>query len=116
MSSGNELTISVRSVSSLISDVIELPPAVAYLSLIRFDLSFRTRRKPAMFEAALHIARATQHSIAGLRYLVRSEMAARIEVGAGVLALLLFIVLRRSAGEILLLFILFCVLLSVEAL
>jgi diacylglycerol kinase (ATP) len=69
-----------------------------------------------MLESVRHIARAARHSLAGLRYLVRSEMAARIEVAAGVLALFWFIVLRRSAGEILLLTILFCVLLSVEAL
>jgi diacylglycerol kinase (ATP) len=43
-------------------------------------------------------------------------MAARIELGGGILALLWFIVLRRSAQEIVLLIILFCVLLGVEAL
>jgi diacylglycerol kinase (ATP) len=69
-----------------------------------------------MSKAIFHIVRATGYSLAGLRYLVWHEMAARIEVVAGVLALVWFIVLGRSAAEILVLVILFCVLLSVEAL
>lgn len=69
-----------------------------------------------MLEALRHIVQAAGYSIAGLRHLLAHEIAARIEVTAGILALAWFIILHRSAVEILVLLILFCILLSVEAL
>ena len=69
-----------------------------------------------MFEALRHVVLATGYSLAGLRHLLSYEIAARTEVVAGALALIWFIVLHRSAVEILVLLILLCILLSVEAL
>jgi len=54
--------------------------------------------------------------MAGLKHLVATELAARIEIVAGIAALAWFLVLGRSLGEILTLLVLFCVLFSVEAL
>jgi diacylglycerol kinase (ATP) len=69
-----------------------------------------------MLEAFRHIVHAAGYSMAGLRYLVRSEMAARIEIVASLLAVIWLVVLGCSLGEIVILLVLFCILMSVEAL
>jgi len=69
-----------------------------------------------MLKAFFHVVHATTFSYAGLKHLLRRELAARIEVFAGVAALIWFLLLRRSILEILVLLILFCILISVEAL
>jgi diacylglycerol kinase (ATP) len=69
-----------------------------------------------MLEAFRHIVHATGYSIAGLGYLLRSELAARIEVAAIVLAFVWFMVLGRSLVDFLGLAVIACMLVSVEAL
>ena len=64
----------------------------------------------------LQLARATRFSAAGIAHLFRSELAARIEAAAALLAVSWLILLRRSLAEIVLLLVLFCVLMSIEAL
>lgn len=54
--------------------------------------------------------------MAGLRYLVRSETAARIEIAVSTIALIWLVILGCSLGEIVILLVLFCILMSVEAL
>jgi diacylglycerol kinase (ATP) len=70
----------------------------------------------AMLEAFRHIVHATGYSLAGLRFLLRSEMAARIEVAVSALALVWLVAIGCSLGEILILLVIFCILMSVEAL
>ena len=69
-----------------------------------------------MLEALRHVVHATGYSMAGLRLLVRSELAARIEIAFSAAALVWLLLLGSSAGEILILVLLFCILMSVEAL
>jgi diacylglycerol kinase (ATP) len=69
-----------------------------------------------MLEAFRHIVHAAGYSMAGLRYLLRSEMAARIEAAVILLAFLWFAVLGRSLVDFLGLTVIVCMLMSVEAL
>jgi diacylglycerol kinase (ATP) len=69
-----------------------------------------------MLEAFRHIVHAAQFSMAGLVYLLRSELAARIEVTAIASAFGWFFILGRELGDFLILAFLACVLLSIEAL
>jgi diacylglycerol kinase (ATP) len=69
-----------------------------------------------MLEALRHVVHATGYSMAGLRLLFRSELAARIEAAVSAAALVWLIVIGASLGEILVLVLLFCILMSVEAL
>ncbi|MEO8667423.1 MAG: diacylglycerol kinase [Bauldia sp.] len=69
-----------------------------------------------MLEALRHVVHATGYSMAGLRLLMRSEIAARIEVVAAAACLIWLLLLGASAAEILIFVLLFCILMSVEAL
>ena len=69
-----------------------------------------------MLEALRHVVHATGYSMAGLRLLFRGELAARIEIAVSAAALIWLLVLGSSAGEILVLVLLFYILMSVEAL
>lgn len=69
-----------------------------------------------MLEAFRHIVHAAGYSLAGFVYLVRNELAARIELVAVVLALLWFVILGRWLADYLILLMLACILFSVEAL
>jgi diacylglycerol kinase (ATP) len=69
-----------------------------------------------MLEAFRHIVHAAGYSMAGLVYLLRQELAARIELAAVALALLWFLALGRPLVDFLILLILACILFSVEAL
>ena len=69
-----------------------------------------------MLEAFRHIVHATAYSMAGLRYLLKSELAARIEAVIVVLAFAWFAVLGRDVADFLGLAVIACVLMSVEAL
>jgi diacylglycerol kinase (ATP) len=69
-----------------------------------------------MLEALRHVVHATGYSMAGLRLLFRSELAARIELAVSAAALVWLLVIGASLGEILILVLLFCILMSVEAL
>jgi diacylglycerol kinase (ATP) len=68
-----------------------------------------------MLKAFQHVVHAAGYSLAGLRHLLRTELAARIEVSLSVAALLWFLVLGRPFVEVLILVVLFCILMSVEA-
>jgi len=54
--------------------------------------------------------------MAGLRLLFRSELAARIELAVSAAALVWLLLIGATLGEILVLVLLFCILMSVEAL
>jgi diacylglycerol kinase (ATP) len=69
-----------------------------------------------MLEALRHVVHATGYSMAGLRLLLRTERAARIEVTVSAAALIWLLVLGASTAEILIFVLLFCILMSVEAL
>ena len=69
-----------------------------------------------MLEAFRHIVHAAGYSMAGLGYLLRSELAARIEAGVIVLAFIWFALLGRSLIDFLGLAVIACMLMSVEAL
>jgi diacylglycerol kinase (ATP) len=69
-----------------------------------------------MLEAFRHIVHAARHSLAGLRHLVLTERAARIEIGVSVLAFLWLLIIGRGIGDFVILLVLFCILMSVEAL
>lgn len=69
-----------------------------------------------MLKAFRHVVHAAGYSLAGFKYLFRSELAARIEIGAGVLAFAWLIVLGRPLRDYVIVAILFCILVSVEAL
>jgi diacylglycerol kinase (ATP) len=63
-----------------------------------------------------HNVHAAGYSMAGLGYLLRSELAARIEAGVIVLAFVWFALLGRSLIDFLGLAVIACMLMSVEAL
>ncbi len=63
-----------------------------------------------------HILRAAANSLAGFRHLLATELAARIEIAASVLAFLWLAVLGRPVRDFVILLVLFCILMSVEAL
>ncbi len=69
-----------------------------------------------MLEALRHVVHATGYSIAGMSHLVGRELAARIEIAISALAVAWLMILRSSLGEILIFLLLFCVLISIEAL
>ena len=69
-----------------------------------------------MLEALRHVVHATGYSMAGMRLLFRSELAARIELAASAAALVWLLLIGASLGEILVLVLLFCILMAVEAL
>lgn len=69
-----------------------------------------------MLKSFRHVVHAAGYSLAGFRHLFRSELAARIEVGAGILAVLWLLVLGRPLRDFVIILILFCILVSVEAL
>ena len=69
-----------------------------------------------MLEAFRHVVHATGYSMAGLRYLLRSELAARIELAVSAAALVWFLILGASLGQIVVLLLLVWILMSVEAL
>jgi diacylglycerol kinase (ATP) len=69
-----------------------------------------------MLEAFRHIVHAAGYSMAGLGYLLRSELAARIEAAVIILAFVWFAVLGRSLVDFLGLAVIACILMSVEAL
>jgi diacylglycerol kinase (ATP) len=69
-----------------------------------------------MLEAFHHIVHAARNSLAGLRHLLATELAARIEIGASVLAFAWLLILRRGIGDFVILLVIFCILMSVEAL
>ena len=68
-----------------------------------------------MLEAFRHLVHAARYSAAGIRYMLASQMAARIELGFAVVAFLWFAILQRSLGEFVVLAVLFLVLLAGEA-
>ena len=68
-----------------------------------------------MLKALRHIVYAVGYSMAGLVYMMRSEIAARIEVAAVVLAVLWLAILGRPISDFLVLLMLACILLAVEA-
>jgi len=69
-----------------------------------------------MLEAFRHIVHAARNSLAGLRHLLATELAARIEIGASVLAFIWLLLLGRGIGDFVILLVIFCILMSVEAL
>ena len=69
-----------------------------------------------MLEAFRHVVHATGYSMAGLRYLLRSEMAARIEIVVSLVALVWLVAIGATVTEILIFLLIFCVLIGVEAL
>lgn len=69
-----------------------------------------------MLEAFRHIVHAAGYSFAGLVFMVRSEISARIEVVVIALAFLWLAVLGRSISDFLILAMVACLLLAVEAL
>jgi diacylglycerol kinase (ATP) len=68
-----------------------------------------------MLKALRHVVHATGYSIAGLVFMVRSEIAARIEVVAVALALVWLAILGRPLSNFLVLLMLSCILFAVEA-
>jgi len=90
------------------------------LVLYAFQSSIRAATKPLslvpMLEAFRHAVHAAGYSWAGFRHLFKTELAARIEVGIAVLALIWLLVLGRPVRDFAILAILFCILISVEAL
>ncbi|MBN9020944.1 MAG: diacylglycerol kinase [Rhizobiales bacterium] len=75
----------------------------------------RTDIRP-MVRAFRHIVHAGRNSLAGLQHLLATEFAARIDVAASVLAFLWLLILGRGIGDFVILAILFCILMCVEAL
>ena len=69
-----------------------------------------------MLDVFRHIVHAAGYSMAGFAYLLRSELSARIEMGAVFLAILWFLVLGRPLSNYLILVILACLIFSLEAL
>jgi len=69
-----------------------------------------------MVSAFRHIVHAGRNSLAGLRHLLATERAARIDVVASALAFAWLLVLGRGIGEFVILGVLFCILMCVEAL
>lgn len=68
-----------------------------------------------MLKAFRHIVHAAGYSIDGLGFMLRSELAARIEAVAVVLALLWLAILGRPLSDFLVLAMLACILFAVEA-
>jgi diacylglycerol kinase (ATP) len=71
---------------------------------------------PSMLEAFRHIVHAGRNSVAGLGHLLATELAARIEIAASALAFVWLGILGRGIGDFVILLVIFCVLMSVEAL
>ncbi|HET7715354.1 MAG TPA: diacylglycerol kinase [Bauldia sp.] len=69
-----------------------------------------------MLRAFSHIVHAGRNSLAGFHHLLHTELAARIEIAASALAFLWLLVLGRGIGDFVILLVLFCILMSVEAL
>ena len=69
-----------------------------------------------MVRAFRHIVHAGRNSLAGLKHLLATEMAARIDVVAAVLAFVWLAILGRGLGDFVMLAILSCILMCVEAL
>ena len=69
-----------------------------------------------MLKAFRHVVHAAGYSLAGFRHLFQSELAARIEAGAGLLSVIWLILLGRPVRDYVILAIIFCALISVEAL
>ena len=69
-----------------------------------------------MLSAFVHAVHAARHSFAGFKHLVATELAARIEVFLGIVTVIWFVAIGRSLFDILGLLVLFCILMSVEAL
>ena len=69
-----------------------------------------------MLEAFRHVVHAARNSVAGLRHLLATELAARIEIAVSALAFAWLLVLGRGIGDFVILLVLFCILMSVEAL
>ena len=69
-----------------------------------------------MVSAFRHIVHAGRNSVAGLRHLLATELAARIDVAASVVAFIWLLILGRGIGDFVILAILFCILMCVEAL
>jgi len=68
-----------------------------------------------MLEAFRHIVHAAGYSMAGFAFMLRSEVSARIEIAAVALALLWLAVLGRPLSNFLVLAMLACFLLALEA-
>ena len=69
-----------------------------------------------MLRAFRHVVHAAGYSWDGFRHLFRSEIAARLEIVAGVLATVWLLILGRSIAAFVILAILFCIVIAVEAL
>lgn len=69
-----------------------------------------------MLKAFRHVVHAAGYSAAGLRHLFSTELAARIEVAAGILAVLWLLILGRPLRDFVIIVMLFLVLISIEAL
>jgi diacylglycerol kinase (ATP) len=69
-----------------------------------------------MVSAFRHIVHAGRNSFAGLRHLLATETAARIELVAAALGFLWLLILGRGIGDFVILAVLFCILMCVEAL
>ncbi len=68
-----------------------------------------------MLEAFRHVVHAAGYSAAGLRHMFGTQIAARVELVLGLLAVAWFLILGRSVGELIILVLLFLALLGVEA-
>jgi diacylglycerol kinase (ATP) len=69
-----------------------------------------------MLRAFRHVVHAAGYSLAGFRHLFRSEYAARLEIAAVAAGFVWLIVLRRPIRDFVILAMLFCILMSLEAL
>jgi len=69
-----------------------------------------------MVRAFRHIVHAGRNSLSGLRHLLATELAARIDVVASALAFVWLAILGRGLGDFVMLAILACILMCVEAL
>lgn len=69
-----------------------------------------------MLKAFRHVVHAAGYSVAGFRHLFSTELTARLEIGLGVFALALLFVLGRPIRDYVILVILLCMLIAVEAL
>lgn len=90
------------------------------LVLCDFQSTIRAAAQPLslvpMLEAFRHAVHAAGYSLAGFRHLFKTELAARIEVGIAGLAVIWLVVLGRPVRDFVILAVLFCILISVEAL
>ncbi|MCP4380664.1 MAG: diacylglycerol kinase [Hyphomicrobiales bacterium] len=69
-----------------------------------------------MLRAFRHVVHAAGYSAAGLRHLFRTERAARLEIGAAFVAIVWLVVLGRPVRDYVVIVILLCLLIAVEAL